>query len=197
MPRAASRPLSRCSCQTLAPLRMAKSAFVVFVPEAESLVQALRQEHDPSAASGIAAHVTVLFPFMEPAALSPSVLGACQALLATHASFMFKLGSVGRFPSTAYLEPSPPDPFVSLTHALWAAFPSYPPFAGEFTSVVPHLTVSHGNVEAAVAVAEQLASGLRRIGPIVARCRSVSLVENSSGLWRRMHEFHLAPEPGS
>lgn len=182
---------------TLAPLRMAESAFVVFVPEAELLVQDLRKEHDPSAAAGIAAHVTVLFPFMEPSALKPSVLGACQALLAAHASFGFTLGSVGRFPSTAYLEPSPPEPFVSLTQTLWAAFPSYPPFAGEFASVVPHLTVSHGSAPAAEAVAEKLASGLRRVGPIVARCRSVSLVENSSGLWRRMHEFHLASEPGS
>ena len=176
---------------------MAESAFVVFVPEAESLVQDLRQEHDPSALAGIAAHVTVLFPFMEPSALTPSVLGTCQALLAAHTSFVFKLASVGRFPSTAYLEPSPPGPFVSLTHALWAAFPSYPPFTGEFTSVVPHLTVSHGSAQAATAVAEQLASGLQCVGPIAARCRSVSLVENSSGSWRLVHEFHLAPEPGS
>jgi hypothetical protein len=176
---------------------MAESAFVVFVPEAESLVQDLRQEHDPSALAGIAAHVTVLFPFMEPSALTPSVLAACQAVLAAHATFAFTLGSVGRFPSTAYLEPSPPEPFVSLTHALWAEFPSYPPFAGEFVSVVPHLTVSHGSAQAALSVAEQLASRLQRVGPIAARCRSVSLVENSSGSWRRTHEFQLAPEPGS
>lgn len=176
---------------------MAESAFVVFVPEAESLVQGLRQKHDPSAAKGIAPHVTVLFPFMPPSALTQRVLGTCRASLGAHVSFAFKLGSVGRFPSTAYLEPSPPDPFVSLTHALWAAFPSYPPFAGDFASVVPHLTVSHGSAQAAIAVAEQLASGLQRLGPIAARCRSVSLVENSSGLWRRLHEFHLAPEPGS
>ena len=175
---------------------MAESAFVIYVPEAEPLVHDLRLSHDPSASAGMAAHVTVLFPFMEPSALTPSVLTACGKALASRQSFLFEISSVGRFPATAYLAPSPPDPFISLTQALWAAFPSYPPFSGEFASVVPHLTVSHGNAQAAVVVAEHLASDLRRAGPIAAQCRSVWLVENSSGKWRPMHEFHLASEPG-
>ena len=129
---------------------------MVFVPEAEPVVGDLRLLHDPSAAAGASAHITVLFPFMAPAALTPAVLDRCAAVIASHAAFSFRLDTVGRFPATTYLEPSPAAPFVALTHALWGAFPAFPPFRGEFASVVPHLTVSHGDEASAPRVASQL-----------------------------------------
>ena len=183
--------------QTLAPLRMAESAFVVFVPEAEPLVGDLRLKHDPAAVAGISAHVTVLFPFMEPARLEAEVLSRCAAVFSAHRAFRFELRTVGRFPATAYLEPEPPEPFVALTHAVWAAYPAFPPFGGEFASVVTHLTVANGNAAAAARVAGLLRERLGLVQPLVSQCRSVSLIENSSGKWRCMHEFSLASEPGS
>ena len=41
-----------------------KSALVILVPEAESLVGGLRRQFDISAQGGLAAHITVLFLFM-------------------------------------------------------------------------------------------------------------------------------------
>ena len=39
-----------------------ESALLVAVPEAEPLVGALRLVHDPSAAVGVPAHITILLP---------------------------------------------------------------------------------------------------------------------------------------
>ena len=175
---------------------MAESAFVAFVTQAEALVGDLRAQHDPSALQQVSAHITVLYPFMEPAALSAHVLQRCAALIASHQSFSFALPSVGRFPATAYLEPVPPQPFIQLTHALWHAYPAFPPFRGEFPTVVPHLTVAHGNAIAAGLVASELAGRLDVSGPVRAACTSLALIENSSGHWRQLHVFPLAPEPG-
>ncbi|HYN34704.1 MAG TPA: hypothetical protein VES40_18925 [Ilumatobacteraceae bacterium] len=42
---------------------MTRSALVVLVAEAETLISAHRLRHDPVAARGVPAHVTVLHPF--------------------------------------------------------------------------------------------------------------------------------------
>ena len=176
---------------------MAESAFVVFVTQAEALVGNLRALHDPAALQQVSAHITVLFPFMEPSALSPQVLKRCAAVIALHQSFSFALPSIARFPATAYLEPVPSEPFIRLTQALWQAYPAFPPFRGEFPTVIPHLTVAHGSVEGAELVAQELAARLRSSGPVRAACTSVALIENSSGYWRQSHVFPLASAPGT
>jgi hypothetical protein len=60
----------------------------------------------------------------------------------------------------AYLAPKPSAPFVALTEALVAEFPKFPPFAGEFPTIIPHLTVAHGNAEEAHSVEAELVSKL-------------------------------------
>jgi 2'-5' RNA ligase len=152
--------------------------------------------YDESARLGVPAHITVLFPFMEPAAVSGAVLAALAQLFSSRQPFRFRLGSVGRFPATSYLEPRPAEPFIALTEALVHAYPAFPPFAGEFPSIVPHLTVAHGDEAQAEAASRAVSAALATRGPVESACRSVVLMENSSGRWRRMHEFSLGPPPG-
>lgn len=65
---------------------MATSAFIVKVPSAESLVGALRRRFDATSALDVPAHITVLFPFMDPSDITREVLAlAEQALVATQA----------------------------------------------------------------------------------------------------------------
>ena len=40
-----------------------ESALVALVPEAECLVKTFRDRYDPSAALGVPAHITLLYPF--------------------------------------------------------------------------------------------------------------------------------------
>jgi hypothetical protein len=174
-----------------------KSAFVVLVPEAEALVGDLRLQYDQSARLGVPAHVTVLYPFMEPSLITPEVTRECASVLAGLHSFAFVLGSVCRFLETAYLDPEPHEPFIALTSALARAFPAFPPSGGKYPSIVPHLTVAHGNAAEAESAAVAVAAGLRSSGPISSVCASVMLMENSSGRWRPMHVFPLASAPGT
>ena len=43
-----------------------ESALVILVPEAEPLVRPFRHRFDPSAALGVPAHITLLYPFIAP-----------------------------------------------------------------------------------------------------------------------------------
>jgi 2'-5' RNA ligase len=172
---------------------LSESALIVVVREAERLVGDLRLRYDESARLGVPAHITLLFPFVPASELSQPVVARLARLFSTRPGFAFELASVGRFAATSYLAPSPAQPFIELTQAIWQAFPACPPFQGEFASVVPHLTTAHGNAAEAELAAAETASRLARHGPVRSNCRSVALFERSSGRWRHAHEFQLAP----
>lgn len=170
---------------------MANSAFIVTVPEAEACVGSLRERFDASVRLGVPAHITVLAPFMPPERIDGKVLERARAALVRIPAFSFELAETGRFPATAYLSPRPAEPFIALTESLAHAFPAYPPFGGEFDTVIPHLTVAHGSAAHAEAAALELTATMRAKGRIVSRCASVVLLENSTGFWKRMHVFDL------
>ncbi|HEU4664026.1 MAG TPA: 2'-5' RNA ligase family protein [Dokdonella sp.] len=174
---------------------MHASAFIVEVPEAEAHVGSLRERHDASVQLGVPAHITVLSPFMPPERIDDVVIERVRAACATVPAFAFELADVARFAATAYLAPQPAAPFVALTRALVRAFPDYPPFGGQFETIIPHLTVAHGDAAEAERAATELAAIMRDRGPIASRCAAVTLLENSSGTWRRMHGFALPPGP--
>jgi len=170
---------------------MGASGLIVRVPPAQALVDDLRLRYDEAARLGVPAHITVLFPFVPPERVDAAVLARVRQALAAIRAFDFTLTSVRRFPATAYLAPDPPAPFVALTEALVREFPEHPPFGGEFDSVIPHLTVAHGDADGATAVERELAARLAAHGPVRARCVAVDLYENATGRWRPMHRFEL------
>ncbi|MDE2627508.1 MAG: 2'-5' RNA ligase family protein [Burkholderiales bacterium] len=167
------------------------------VPEAEVLVNALRERFDASARIGVPAHITVLFPFMPSTGVEPSVLRSVRAVVGRARAFEFSLARVGRFPATTYLAPDPPEPFIALTESLFREFPQFPPFAGGFPTVVPHLTVAHGSAADSVLAHAALLAALAAHGPVKARCESLALFENATGLWRQTQVFPLARARGT
>ncbi|MEP6873925.1 MAG: 2'-5' RNA ligase family protein [Burkholderiales bacterium] len=175
---------------------MSESAFIVHVPEAEACVGELRKRFDASVHLGVPAHITILVPFMPLEEITPGVLVHAQAALSQVRSFAFSLSKVGRFPATAYLAPEPAVPFIALTEALVRAFPAFPPFRGEHATIVPHLTAATGNAGEAEVAAAQLAATIEAHGPVHGFCASVSLIENSSGLWKEAHVFSLRGDDG-
>jgi hypothetical protein len=68
---------------TAEPVTDSESAVLVPVPEAERVVSPHRSRLDRAAALGVPAHVTVLYPFMPPAAITPSVVEALAAAVAS------------------------------------------------------------------------------------------------------------------
>lgn len=155
-------------------------------------MSALRLKLDESARLGVPAHITVLFPFMPPKRIDAVVLEKCSRTLAAHKKFPFQLCRVGCFPATAYLEPDPKAPFIALTDSLVQAFPEFPPYRGEFTDIIPHLTVAHGNAPEVEKTARDLKLNLKTAGPVSCSCAAVTLIENSSGRWKPMRVFALA-----
>ena len=175
------------------PTPRAQSALVVLVPEAEVLVARFRAAHDPVAAAGVPAHITILFPFQPPAQAEDAAIDRLKTCFSSHAPFAFKLASIERFPGMLYLAPAPDDPFRALTLRVWEAFPQYPPYEGRHPDIIPHLTVAAGLDDWTLAhVAEDLAVVAAPLLPIPAMASEVALMNNSSGPWKVVMTFPLA-----
>jgi 2'-5' RNA ligase len=169
---------------------MPETALICRVPEAERYIATYRQRFDPSARRNVPAHVTILYPFMAPPLVDTSVLGTLQDIADSVPCFDYRMTETRRFPVALYLAPAPDAPFSALTDLVYRAFPDYPPFDGKFDSVVPHVTVAHGDEPLLCEIEVELRIALPGAG-IAARCSELVLIENSSGRWEHMHVFGL------
>jgi hypothetical protein len=122
-----------------------RSALVIAVPEVAAVVEPwLERTASAKPSHGVPAHVTVLFPFVPAPELDDTVLAGLTALFVRVQPFDFELAACRRFPGVLYLAPEPAEPFVTMTEAVAAAYPDFPPYEGIFDSIVPHLTVAEG-----------------------------------------------------
>jgi 2'-5' RNA ligase superfamily len=180
---------------TAEPTMASQSAVLVPVPEAERVVSPHRSRLDGAAALGVPAHVTVLFPFVPPTAITPAVTDALAAAVASVGAFGCEFGGPSWFgEDVLYLAPRPDEPFRALTRAVCAAFPGYLPYGGAFPDSVPHLTVGErppGGVEALRAAEAAVLPQL----PVRARASRVWLMAGSAtrGSWHTLAELPLAP----
>lgn len=109
------------------------SAVLVPVPEAERVVSRHRARLDAAAALGVPAHVTVLYPFVPPSAITPVTLESLARAVASMGAFGCQFLATGWFgPDVLWLAPEPGEPFRTLTRAVAAAFPGYPPYGGAY-----------------------------------------------------------------
>ena len=60
-----------------------ESAVMVLIPEADNLLENFRKHRDPSAAVGVPAHVTILYPFKAPAELTAETVSTLRELFAS------------------------------------------------------------------------------------------------------------------
>jgi 2'-5' RNA ligase len=169
-----------------------ESALVILVPEAEALVESFRNQYDPSAAVGIPAHVTVLYPFKAPGDLTPEVIHSLEQLFTNFPGFQAVFTELQRFPNVLYLSPEPADPFRLLIKTVAARFPETLPYGGEFTEIIPHLTVAQVNEPQQL---EEIAAAFARAAknrlPIPTRVKEITLMDNGSGYWQVRHRFAL------
>jgi 2'-5' RNA ligase len=171
----------------------AKSTLVVLVPEAEAAVRSFRNRYDPSAAAGMPAHITLLYPFKPPAAIGEAVLDRLRDCCAGFAPFDFALTTLQRFAAEAlYLMPEPNEPFRRLTLAIWQCYPDAPPYGGRFATVVPHLTLAQITDDRRLAaIADEFAAAAGGRLPISAHAGSVALMDTRSGRWEIRTTFDL------
>jgi 2'-5' RNA ligase len=165
------------------------------VPAAEPVVAEHRRRLDPAAAWGVPAHVTVLYPFVDPSAVDEHVLAlVAAAVLPVHAFECSFARSRWFGQDVLWLDPDPAQPFRDLTTAVSTAFPQHRPYGGAHDDVVPHLTVAERRMAdlAAVKAAEQ---AVRPYLPVTTRIDRVLLIAGAEApsSWRVLHEFTLAP----
>ena len=73
----------------------------------------------------------------------------------------------------AWLGPRDPAPFTALTDLVFTAFPSCPPYGGQYAEVIPHLTIGHAGGPQALAAA---AESVRPLLPIEATATEIILM---------------------
>jgi 2'-5' RNA ligase len=170
---------------------MDETALIVPVPACEPAVGRFRERYDPSAAVGVPAHVTLLYPFLAPGEVSVDDIAALTTLFATTVAFDVVFARCARFePKTLWLAPEPDEPFLELMHRLFERWPECPPYRGTIArdDVVPHLTVADSTAgdhldRVELAVAASL--------PVRTRVTEAWLIENRTGRWTTRERFAL------
>ena len=180
-----------------------ESALLVAVPEAEPAVGEHRARLDSSARDGVPAHLTVLYPFLPPAAIDGAVLASLRRLFAGFPAFDVTLDRVSWFGAdVVWLGPRDDRPFRALSSGAFAAFPECPPYGGLIAEVIPHLTIGDRDDPGALRAA---AEAVRGHLPIEARVTEVTLMAGPvpgnlaipPGQWHTLTAFPLsAPEHG-
>jgi 2'-5' RNA ligase len=157
-----------------------RTALLIPVPEAETLVGDLRRRYDRAAETGIPAHVTVLAPFGD-------VDEGLDELFTAFEPFDFELTRVERWPGVLWLAPEPAERFVALTRAVAARYPEHQPYGGEHDTIIPHLTVGHHEEPPA-----ELDTALQRGLPIAARATHVVQYEEvAPDRWHERRRYAL------
>lgn len=158
------------------------------VPEADAVVGRWRLHHDPVAAAGVPAHISLIVPWLPPNEITEADLSDLDEELSEVKAFDFDLSRVDWFGRRVlWVAPEPVAPFLELTSRLADRF-STPPWEDEFDEVIPHLTVAHASdgVEL-VPMAADVATRL----PLRCRAGEVWVMCAGGTRWQLRHRVRL------
>jgi 2'-5' RNA ligase len=170
-----------------------ESALVVVVGEAEAVAAPFRDRYDPSAAAGMPAHITLLYPFKAADDVDDIARGKLRDCFARFEPVRFSLGAIKRFPGgVLYLAPQPDEPFRQLTLAIWNLFPQTPPYGGKWPDIIPHLSIAWlADERRLTEVAGDFAKASDGKLPVRATASEIALMDNRSGRWNVEASFRL------
>lgn len=160
----------------------AESAVIVPALDVDPLISEFRPVGSPGSEQDLPAHLTVMYPFVEPHRLSRAIIAGLQAALSRMPAFDYTLTSICQFTSgVLYLAPEPPDPFISLTELVSRKF-GLRPYDGAYGQIVPHLTVA----SVVGGESEMLTARLASMVPRLVRASEVWVVTRDVEVgWRR------------
>lgn len=162
------------------------------IPEAEDLVGPFRVQWDPSAALGVPAHITLLYPFLPPAEIDAQEIERLEELFAQVPGFPLQFNESRRWPDVLYLHPSPPELVRALMERLFAAYPQLPPYGGQVAEPTPHLTIAQApDASVLEDISQQFERAARGRLPIRAEVREASLMQLRNGHWETTDHFPL------
>jgi 2'-5' RNA ligase len=161
------------------------------LPAAEGVAAEHRRRLDRSAHWGVPAHVTLLYPFLEPVEIDPEVIRTLAEIFAAASPFDCRFAACRWFGTDVlWLAPDPAEEFQRLTRAVVDRFPGHRPYGGKYDEVIPHLTVGESRwaTMADLAAAE---ADIRRKLPITARIERALLIAGTDrpNSWRTVAEL--------
>jgi 2'-5' RNA ligase len=150
----------------------------------------LRARFDPiGTAAGIPPHITLLIPF-------GAREDGAEELFAGWDPLRFLLTRVEEFPGVLWLAPEPDGELRSRILEVYARFPQWPPYGGEFPDPIPHATVGKvpdGVPQADVAAAVRAAA--EPLLPVAFELREAGLLEEVAlDRWREARRFSFRSE---
>jgi hypothetical protein len=169
-----------------------ESLLGIHVPEAEALVNPWHQRHHERAVFGVPAHITLLYPFIPPIHITPTLLEELRIFFSTISSFHVILARLDYFPNTHvfYLAPEPAEPLRVLIELLTDRYPNILPYGGAFEKVIPHLTIAHN---ADPEVIQQITETFHHFEPLEIRITETCLmVQLENQRWQIRTRFPLA-----
>jgi 2'-5' RNA ligase len=145
-----------------------------------SELEALRRRHVSTAAEGVPAHVTLLYPFAAPSAIDASLRATIAAIAGRHELPSITLVERRAWPDVLYASVQPDEPVRSLQAELAAAFPR-PLHDATAMPFVPHVTLVDGaRVTDEAVLADQAWASLPATVPV----EGLVLVGQRGGRWR-------------
>jgi 2'-5' RNA ligase len=165
-----------------------QSAVLVPVPEADEVVGRWRHEHDPVAAAGVPAHITLIVPWLPPAEITEADLADLDGMLEDVHAFEFALDHVDWFGRRVlWVAPEPAAPFLRLIDRLADHFGT-PPWDDEFDEVIPHLTVAHASDGVEL---QPVAADVSERLPIACRAEEIWVMVGDGTRWDLRHRTKL------
>lgn len=171
-----------------------QTAVLALVPEAEPAVAEHRARLDGAVKWGVPAHVTVLYPFVDPDQVDAQLLERLASAASTVPAFDVTFPRTSWFgEDVLWLVPDPAQPFRDLTTAVSAAFPDHPPYAGAYDGSTPHLTVGERRL-GDVAALQRAERDISALLPLHARIERICLLAGADApdSWSVLHEVPLA-----
>jgi 2'-5' RNA ligase len=166
-------------------------ALIIPVDEAEILVSNIRSKYDPSAPVGIPAHITINYPFTPDISIHYNYLQILSSAFANIKKFTFKLDKICEFPNTIYLSPRPTKIFIRIIKTITALFPESQPYKGEYSEIIPHLTLAQVKGTEINSIKAIIANQLNANLPIKSIAKEIWLIEDNNGLWDKRFIFPL------
>ena len=170
-----------------------EASLVILVPDVEPFISSYRIEHDPSAATGVPAHITINYPFVPGIEPSEDLYQRLTEVISKIGVFEFTFHRFGRFPDVLYLAPEPEYLFNNLIEIILEKFPESPPYGGVFDTIVPHLTVAHSeDSEVLRSIESQILNASPKLLPLSTTADRIVLMDNRTGHWKVQKEFQFS-----
>ena len=170
---------------------MGHSVLVVPVPALDEVVKERTAFYDASFVAAdpdfVHAHITLLGPWAERP--SAADLDRVARIAHTFGPFSVKLAEVSEFPDgVIYLHPEPDRQLRKLTSRLVAAFPQFPPYGGQYTDVVPHLTLDRRSTTVTLAT---VSASVHHLLPLTVTVDRIDLQWWANHACQRLHTWPL------